>query len=430
MGINGKSPIPALFAGVKKLIPIQKTYLNAKRKRRANMSGRIGRTLALGIFILVTLFIVRPGWSQNESSGPDRMLVKFHKSAPENVKAAIHRYHGCQVLDAIPQLDVHVVETPKNKIKEMLRAYRKEGWVELAEPDYVATTMLSPNDPSFGSQWGMAKIQAPAAWDISRGDGIRIAICDTGIDQNHADLAGKIVANKNFTSSFTVDDRYGHGTHVAGIAAAATNNGRGVAGAGFNASLMNVKVLGDNGSGYYSWIANGITWAADNGAKVINLSLGGPYPSTVMEEALKYAWAKGSVIVAAAGNNGTDAPSYPAAYNTSCIAVAATDANDGKASFSNYGLWVDVAAPGVNIYSTLPNHSNRIGRRNYGSLSGTSMAAPHVSGIAALIWAAFTGINNVTVRDRIEGTGDQVGDIWSDYGIERVNAYYAVQSPY
>jgi thermitase len=188
---------------------------------------------------------------------------------------------------------------------------------------------------------------------------------------------------------------------------------------------MNVKVLGDNGSGYYSWVAKGITWAADNGAKVINLSLGGPAGSGTLQNAVNYAWGKGCVIVVAAGNNGNGNPSYPAYYDN-CIAVAATDPNDSKASFSNHGFWVDVAAPGVDIYSTLPNHKNQIGPRNYGTLSGTSMAAPHVAGVAALVWATEYGTDNSAVRERIESTGDELEGTLGNYGIGRVNAYLAV----
>jgi thermitase len=188
---------------------------------------------------------------------------------------------------------------------------------------------------------------------------------------------------------------------------------------------MNVKVLGDDGSGYYSWVVKGIIWAADHGARVINLSLGGPEGSGTLQNAINYAWNKGCVVVAAAGNDGSGSPSYPAFYDN-CIAVAATDSNDAKASFSNHGFWVDVAAPGVDIYSTLPNHKNQIGPRNYGTLSGTSMAAPHVAGVAALVWATDFGTSNAAVRARIEDKADSIGSIGLNYDIERLNAFRAV----
>lgn len=318
-----------------------------------------------------------------------------------------------------------MVRVPANQVEALVRAYRSEVSVQFAEPDYIAYAILTPNDPHFDKQWGMVKIEAPKAWDVTTGSfEVRIAICDTGIDQDHEDLAAKIVANKNFTRSRTVDDRHGHGTHVAGIAAAITNNGKGVAGVGFESSLMNVKVLDDTGMGFYSWVANGIIWAADNGAKVINLSLGGSSPSDTLESAVDYAWGKGCVLVAAAGNDNTDSPMYPA-YYANCIAVAATDKNDAKATFSNYGPWVDIAAPGVDIFSTMPNHRNRIGILHYGSLSGTSMAAPHVSGVAALVFARYPGWTNADVRARIEASVDPTTGFTTPIG--RVNAFKAVQ---
>jgi len=267
----------------------------------------------------------------------------------------------------------------------------------------------------------MMKVEAPQAWDITRGSrNISIAILDTGVDQDHPDLVNKIVNNINFTASATTDDAYGHGTHVAGIAAADTSNGIGVAGLGYSSSIMNVKVLGDDGTGYYSWIANGIIWAADNGAKVINLSLGGSSASSTLENAVNYAWGKGVVVVAAAGNNGNSTPFYPA-YYTNSTAVAATDANDNLASWSNRGDWVDVAAPGASIYSTLMNGA-------YGYKSGTSMASPHTAGLAALLYTVVTDLNgngrlNDEVRSRMETTADNIGSVGAGSG--RINAFKA-----
>ncbi len=212
-----------------------------------------------------------------------KSLVKFKPGAAPEAVAEVHRRLGGQVLQVIPQIDVQVVRVPLGRVSEMVRAYSLEKLVEFAEPDYVAVAFFTPNDPGYVNQWALPKIQAPEAWDITQGSpDIRIAILDTGIDQDHEDLGAKIVANVNFTTSRTVDDRYGHGTHVAGIAAAITNNAKGVAGVSFSCSLMNVKVLGDNGSGQYSWIANGLIWAADHGAQVINMSLGGSSTSSTL----------------------------------------------------------------------------------------------------------------------------------------------------
>ncbi len=361
----------------------------------------------------------------NANFAPDQILVKFKPGVGLERAASVHARLGAQLIQVIPGIEVHVVRIPLGRVPDMVQAYLREELVEFAEPDHIAVAFYVPNDPGYANQWALPKIQAPQAWDLTRGSStIRIAILDTGIDQDHEDLRAKIVANVNFTTSRTVDDRHGHGTHVAGIAAAITDNGRGIAGVGFHTSLMNVKVLDDTGSGQYSWIANGIIWAADNGAHVINMSLGGSATSSTLESAVKYAYSKGAVLVAAAGNSNTSSPSYPA-YYAECIAVAATDQNDAKASFSNYGSWVDIAAPGVSIYSTLPNHPNRIGVRNYGSLSGTSMAAPHVAGVAALIKARYPTMTNADIARKLISTGDPTSGFTTS--IPRVNAYKAVQ---
>ncbi|MDQ0287815.1 thermitase [Desulfofundulus luciae] len=400
-------------------------------------------SLVFGLTVLGTpLFAaVVPLRNFGGGTAPSRVVVKFKAGTDDAVKRKVHAMHGGRVVREIPALGVQVVEVPAEKAKEKADAYQREGSVEFAEPDCVAKALEIPNDSYFSKQWDMnntgqtggkpdADIDAPEAWDVTASSpSVKIAILDTGIDQDHEDMAGKIVGNVNFTISPTVDDFFGHGTHVAGIAAAVGNNEKGIAGTAYNASLMNVKVLDDTGSGYYSWIAEGIVWAVDNGARVINMSLGGTQPSRLLEQAVNYAWSKGAVLVAAAGNEGSKQPLYPAAYKN-CIAVAATDANDQKAAFSSYGKWVTVAAPGVNIFSTLPNHPSVVGSylgvTGYGALDGTSMATPHVSGVAALVWASKYGTGNQAVRKRIESTADRIAGTGTYWAYGRVNAYNAV----
>lgn len=353
-----------------------------------------------------------------------QILVKFKPDASLPEAAEIHRQLGGQVKETIPGIGVQVVTVPRGQAKEKAKAYSANAKVAYAEPDFVAHALGSPDDPYFGLQWGLAKIGAPQAWDMTAGSHrINIAILDTGVDLDHPDLAGKIVSNVRFSNSGSTDDVYGHGTHVAGIAAAMTNNGIGVAGLGYSSTIMNVKVLDDNGMGAYSWIVAGIIWAADNGAEIINLSLGAPYDSSAMEDAVNYAWSKGVVVVAAAGNNGDTTPMYPA-YYTNCIAVAATDVNDTLAYFSSYGEWVDVSAPGVSIYSTAKNNG-------YGYMSGTSMASPDVAGLAALVFTVVgdsngNGFLNDEVRSRIQATCDNIGI--GGVGSGRINAYRAVET--
>ena len=350
-------------------------------------------------------------------------MVRFRAGATLWEVAAAHRYARGRWQETIPGLGVQVIQVPAATAARSVRRYAANPCVIYAEPNHIAQAVAEPDDPYFSSQWGMYKVEAPAAWDTTTGSAtVTVAILDTGVDQDHPDLVGKIAKNANFTTSRTVDDRHGHGTHVAGIAAAATNNGIGVAGLGYDSSIMNVKVLGDDGSGYYSWVINGIIWAADNGAQVINMSLGGSVSSSALQDAVNYAWSKGAVITAAAGNSGSSSPLYPA-YYANCMAVAATDSYDRKPSWSNYGDWVDVAAPGVSILSTVKGNS-------YGYMSGTSMASPHVAGLAALVFTTVgddndNGLLNDEVRDRIESTCDDIGV--SGIGSGRINATRAVQ---
>jgi thermitase len=287
---------------------------------------------------------------------------------------------------------------------------RRNPDVEYAEPNYIAYITEAPDDPLFDLQYALynpgsappgspqgdtADIKATSAWEETKGDeDIIIAIIDTGVDLDHPDLEDKIYSSGydfiNDDSDATDDN--GHGTHVAGIAAAETNNNEGIAGVAWNCKILPVKALNDLGEGGYSEMIEAIIWAADNGADVINLSLGGDSPADSLENALKYAYDKDIVIVAAAGNEG-GAVLYPAAYDGYCLAVAATNDTDERVDFSNSGgLWesnfgpeIDVAAPGEEIVSTVPTWYFGPEFIPYGIGSGTSQATPHVAGLAALI---------------------------------------------
>jgi len=259
-------------------------------------------------------------------------------------------------------------------------------------------------------RWGVYKIEAPRAWQITRGDqSVIVAVLDTGINKDNQDLAGMVVIEVNFTDSPTSDDVYGHGTHMAGTIAAIAPECR----------LMNVKVADDMGKCQPSVVARGIVWAVDHGAKVINLSLA-MVGSRDLEEAVNYAWSRGAILIAAAGNKGTSDPSYPAYYDN-CLAVAGTNENNSLALLSSHGDWVDVSAPGFNIYSELP-------RNQHGYKTGTSAAGAHVSGVAALVFSIAEDTNgngtvNDEVRRAIEDSCTPVGD---DMGWGLVNAYGAV----
>jgi len=381
----------------------------------------------------------------NNNHVPGQVLIKFKNGVSQVEKDNLLRNNRAQVVNKLDALGVLVLQVPQIAEEKVVTALSKNPHVEYAELDYIAEAFFVPNDTFFAdNQWGLentgqiiksvtgvvdADIDGPTAWDTTQG-GVKVAILDTGIDQDHEDLSSKIILQRNFTDSPTIDDFYGHGTHVGGIVAAITNNNTGVAGGCPNCQLMNGKVLNDSGSGAYSWIAGGIIWAADNNAKVINMSLGGSVKSATLENAVNYAWNKGVVVVAAAGNSGNPSKTYPAAY-TNAIAVAATNNKDQKASFSSYSArWVDVAAPGVDIFSTFPNHPYKINKSlGYDFGSGTSMATPMTSAVAALIWSTPYGASASQVRTRLESTADKITGTGTYWSSGRVNAASAVAAP-
>ena len=276
-------------------------------------------------------------------------------------------------------------------------------------PQYVLANqpeIAMPNDPYFDRQWALDKINISQLWQITTAkEDTLVAVLDTGIDLDHQDLNGLIVDEANLTDSPSPDDIYGHGTHVAGIIAA-KNDDVGIVGVAPGCRLLNVKVADDAGRCQASALAEGIIWAVNNGASVINISLEIKEPSPQLEEAIDYAWSHGTIIIAAAGNDGNESPAYPAYYEN-CVAVAAINQNSNLAPLSNYGDWVDVAAPGYDIYSTLPDN-------DYGYKTGTSFATAYVSGMAALLFNVVTDTNsdgrlNDEVRAAIEAGCQEIG---------------------
>jgi len=269
----------------------------------------------------------------------------------------------------------------------------------------------SPDAGYASERWGVSKIEAPRAWQVTPGDpSIIVAVLDTGIDKDNLDLADRVMADINLTDSPTSDDLYGHGTHMAGTIAAIAPECR----------LMNVKVADDAGRCEESVVARGIIWAVDHGAKIINISLS-MKESPELSEAVNYAWSRGAILVAAAGNKGASEASYPA-YYVNCLAVAGTNENDSLALLSSYGDWVDVAAPGFNIYSELPGNQ-------YGYKTGTSSAGAHVSGVAALVFSIAedgngNGALNDEVRCAIESSCTPIDADGVGQGL--VNAFQAV----
>jgi subtilisin family serine protease len=318
--------------------------------------------------------------------------------------------------------------------------------VQYAEPDYLAHIITAPNDPEYSGQWALAKIDAPAAWDVGTGttDAV-IAIVDAGIEVTHPDLSGQLWQNPGEIAGNSIDDdnnghvddvygwnlvnnnndlsdNTGHGTEVAGIAAAATNNNVGIAGMCWQCRLMVVKVVQPGGVANYSDIAAGLVYAAQKGAKIINISLGGNSDSITLKTAIANA-AQTAVVVAGAGNDSSSAPFYPAAYDDYVLAVAGTTQTDTKVSTSNYGAWVDMSAPGENIRTTFTGGG-------YGDASGTSVAAPFVSGLAGLLRSQHPTWSANLTRAQILNTTDNIDGVNPSYagqlGSGRINAQKAV----
>lgn len=324
-----------------------------------------------------------------------------------------------------------------------LKAYFERHWKpNYVEPHYLYmtnetagandTSFLNdgdtpeiPNDLLFSEyQWNLPIIEANRGWKLTKGSNdVIVAVVDTGVDINHPDLKGKLLKGYNVINpnKEPLDD-VGHGTHVAGIISAKVNNNEGIAGMMWGGKLLPVKALDSTGSGTTYSVAQGIIWAVDQGAKVINLSLGNYADAQFLHEAIKYAFDRDVVIIAATGNDNTERPGYPAAY-PEVLSVSATDYNLNRASFSNYGDYIDVMAPGESIASTYPDNQ-------YAALSGTSMASPHVAALAALIRSINPDLKNTEVMDIIRKNVIDLGDTGRDkyFGYGQIDVYSALQA--
>ncbi|MEJ2698810.1 MAG: S8 family peptidase [Desulfuromonadales bacterium] len=387
--------------------------------------------------------------------------------SPAAVAATVH----AAVVRGLGNGTIQLLELQQGDVPTAVRALRGKVGVLSADPNWLRQLDAAPDDSGFNLKWDLdnpgtlcqssnncATTDADIDWleayndlDPTFSGSAVVAVIDTGIDSNHPDLKDKITTNGYDFLDNDVDpsDTYGHGTHVAGIALAETDNNTGTAGVGFspNIRVMPLRVCDENGCPD-SAIINALYYAADHGANVINLSLGGPFGSSAEQQAIDYAWGKGLVIAASSGNDGSGRVSYPAAF-PNAIAVGATNWHDQVASYSNGGSDLDVTAPGGEmsayhdkggIYSTMPTYPVYLTTvygysMNYDQLQGTSMAAPEVSGLAALLFSLGTvtdtngdGNTNDEIRSIIESTADDLGSAGWDrkYGWGRINAYQAV----
>ncbi|MFI5935646.1 S8 family serine peptidase [Actinoplanes sp. NPDC051494] len=330
-------------------------------------------------------------------------------------------------LDRVPVLDSEnqpgsaiTVEVPAGQAAKAADTLRADPAVAYVEPDHVATiSAVTPDDPGYSGQWGLKKTGVTTAWATTRGrSDVTIAVVDTGVTAI-PDLAGRLLPGHDFVNddSNATDDN-GHGTMAAGVIAAAGNNGTGIAGVCWSCRILPVKVLDAKGSGSYSDIAEGIRWAADRGADIINLSLGGNDDSQLLRDAVGYAKGKGALVIAAAGNAGSPAPHYPAAI-TSVLAVGGSTEGDARYPWSNYGSgWVDIAAPGCNPAQSM--------KGVVGQFCGTSSATPFVSGVAALLASTTPAPDATAIRDVLTSTADKLTGKWVASSSGRVNAARAL----
>jgi thermitase len=430
------------------------------------------RKALLAVTLVVLAFTTRSS-AQTVSAGPSvagEILVKFRPSVTANAKADAHRLARGAPRSEIVRTGVQLVAVPAGDRSAAIARYQSNPNVLYAEPNFIRSipvpsshtpgSEVVPSDYYFHEQWALhntgqqfycipwifgdlclyggtadADIDAPEAWAISTGSpAVTVAVIDSGIDYTHPDLAANYAGGYNFVSgdSNPMDD-HGHGTHVSGTIAAALDNltgdpaaAEGVVGVAPNARILAYKVCSSDGTCSDFAIVQALAQAITDGAKVINMSLGGPDYSRSLDDAVQNAWNAGLVIVAAAGNDGTTVPFYPAALDN-VISVAAFDEDGNRAPFSNYGSWVDISAPGNVIMSTYPlaacAASGVPGNSGcYTWLSGTSMAAPHVSGAAALVWSRSDVTTNRQVVDILLRSADPKGvasvrlDSWTVHG--------------
>jgi subtilisin family serine protease len=357
---------------------------------------------------------------------PGRILVRPRSGLAETNFAGKLSRHDAVQRRALRHGNVRVVAVAEAQAEAALAAWRNDPDIQFAERDYLAEAAFLPNDPAVvsGEAWHLDRIQAEPAWTFTPGrTNIVVAVLDSGINPAHPDLAGQILAGYDFVNNDgDPADDFGHGTAVAGTVVAAGNNNVGVAGVAFGCRVLPVKVIDASGFATYSCLAQGIHYAVDQGARVINISIVGDDPSDTLQEAIDYAWSHNVVVVAAAGNHADALPRYPAACDH-VLGVSATEPDDSLAGFSSYGGAVTLAAPGDNIWTT-QNHADNL----YGPWRGTSFASPVAAGVAALVASENPSLSNTRIAAILEQTADDLGAAGRDplFGFGRVNAASAV----
>jgi len=376
------------------------------------------------LLLLLTLGLTLP---LNAQAGPrherfaaGHILVTPHRSVDEAQFTTLAARHGGKAHKRVRATRLQIVDVAPGQEQATVQALSQDPQVESAEVDrLVDPEVTTANDTYFSSAWHLAKMGTPIAWDTTKGAGVTVAILDSGVDGTHPDLAGKLVPGWNLVdNNSNTSDVYGHGTMVAGVVSAASNNGLGVTSIAWDASLMPVRVALTSGSAYISTIANGIIYAADHGAQIANASFATLTGSPTIQSAANYMRSKGGLVVVAAGNYGV----LDSTLNTDAvISVSATSSSDALTSWSSYGPYVDVSAPGAGIWTT----TNGGG---YSAVSGTSFSSPATCAVLALMKSANPTLSNVTLEALLKSTAVDLGTPGYDqyYGYGRINADNAV----
>jgi subtilisin family serine protease len=353
---------------------------------------------------------------------PGRLLIKSAAGSTKTQLDARLKSHGAKRLREIPSTGVQVIEVDDAQLEKVLADLGRDPAIAFAEPDYLTQAHWVPNDPLAisGAAWHLAKVSAGSAWDIATGtDSVVVAVLDSGVNAAHPDLAGRLLAGWDFVSNDSdPQDDFGHGTAVSGVVVGAGNNGLGGAGLAFGCRVLPVKVMDATGTASHSAVAAGIEYAVAQGARIINLSLGGDRNSATLQGAIDFAWSRGVLVVASAGNTGGTAPQYPGACNH-VLAVGASTPQDLRARFSTYGGAVTLFAPGTGIWTTDADLNSP-----YTAWDGTSFSAPLVAGAAALALSAAADLTPTQLTEALRAGADDLGDPGVDavFGHGRLNA--------
>ena len=395
--------------------------------------------------LLFLLFIAGLGFALLTFSGLsargeyDSLIIDFKENIPTSqisadIKQIEEQYARTPALNSIYSVsdNVYVLEGDRQLLKQLRRS-SLASQAEYIEPNYLYQALEAPNDPDYSKQWNFRDINVESAWKETKGEGITVAVIDTGVTKVPDLQLTKFVKGYDFVNDReSATDDNGHGTHVAGTIAQSTNNGYGVAGIAYEAKIMPLKVLSRGGGGTVADIAEAIRFAADNGADVINMSLGGGGASQAMEEAINYAHSKKVVIVAAAGNANQNSASYPARY-PKVLSVSATDSTGNKADYSNYGAGVDISAPGGGETGKILQNTVKVDPSTgesvpvFAEFQGTSMAAPHVAAVAALVKATGIEEPQEVVQVLLQSARKVTEDNKNYFGAGHLDAGAAVQ---